>query len=109
MTGTTGSTTAESLTALAAWEHVKAVVNFKYPRDRHTGRANQLIREVVKNLKFKYKHQPDKHVDGLKLTAKVSTFQNWMGVQSDRHLNRILQQVEEIKMLSRDNGTIVYT
>lgn len=55
-------------------------------------------------------YDPDKASDvtGRTISRKVTTLQGYLAGVSDRQLRTIISQIEEIKVVSRKNGTIVF-
>jgi hypothetical protein len=55
-------------------------------------------------------YNPEKAADvtGRIISRKVTTLQGWLAGVSDRQLRTIISQIEEITVVSRKNGTIVF-
>jgi hypothetical protein len=91
----------DSMTYQQAKELVKERAASKY-----RGTALHLLQKLTNSL---YSEQ-DKNADVEKkvVSKKAATMCGWLGI-GDKQLGRLLDEVEEVHIVSRENGTVTYT
>src|SRR5438477_6312649 len=73
---------------------------------KYNGRTLTLLQKLTDSL---YRpNDPEGDVEKREVSKKVLTIKGWVGGISDRHLRRILTDIDELHILSRFGGTITY-
>src|SRR5689334_18801941 len=80
------------------------LVKYRGP-SKYSRKSLDLLKAIVSKLYNP--NDKDGDIQSRVLTRKAETIKGWIGSVNDRHFRRILKNMEEVRIISRKNGTIV--
>jgi hypothetical protein len=72
---------------------------------KYSGTKLTLLQKLTNGLYEKSEQRP---VETRIRTKRIATVKGWVGGKSDTQLRRAFREIEELEIISRDNGTITY-